>query len=60
MNDVLIDDQFKDVVSVIPVDTLDEVLEHALVDGAARTSLVARLGEIVDRLTKEPGSPSTA
>ena len=60
MNDVLIDDQFKDLVSVIPVDTLDEVLEHALIDGAARTSLVERLGEIVDRLTKEPGSPSTA
>ena len=60
MNDVLIDDEYKDTVLVIPVDTLDEVLEHALVDGAARASLVERLGEIVDRLTKEPGSPSSA
>lgn len=60
MNDVLIDDEYKDTISVIPVDTLDEVLEHALVDGAARASLVERLGEIVDRLTKEPGSPSSA
>ncbi|MDP6741792.1 MAG: ATP-dependent protease LonB [Candidatus Thalassarchaeaceae archaeon] len=60
MNDVLIDDEYKDMVSVIPVDTLDEVLEHSLIEGDARTSLVTRLGEIVDRLTKESGSPSSA
>jgi hypothetical protein len=30
------------------------------VDGDARTSLVERLGKIVDRLTTEPTSPSTA
>ncbi|MDP6378038.1 MAG: ATP-dependent protease LonB [Candidatus Thalassarchaeaceae archaeon] len=60
MNDVLIDDEYKGMVSVIPVDTLDEVLEHALIEGDARTSLVARLGAIVDRLTKESGSPSSA
>jgi|TARA_B110000196_G_scaffold103681_1_gene90111 Lon-like ATP-dependent protease len=60
MNDVLIDDEYKDMITVIPVDTLDEVLEYALVDGDARTSLVERLGKIVDRLTTEPTSPSTA
>jgi Lon-like ATP-dependent protease len=60
MNDVLIDDEYKGMVSVIPVDTLDEVLEHALVEGDARTSLVERLGKIVDRLTTESGSPSSA
>ena len=60
MNDVLIDDEYKDMITVLPVDTLDEVLEYALVDGDARTSLVERLGKIVDRLTTEPGSPSTA
>lgn len=60
MNDVLIDDEYKEQVTVIPVDTLDEVLEHALIDGAARTSLVARLGEIVDRLTKDQTNPATA
>ncbi len=60
MNDVLIDDEYKGMVSVIPVDTLDEVLEHSLIEGDARTSLVTRLGEIVDRLTKESGSPSSA
>ncbi len=60
MNDVLIDDEYKDMITVLPVDTLDEVLEYALIDGDARTSLVERLGKIVDRLTTEPGSPSTA
>ncbi|MBT4059807.1 MAG: ATP-dependent protease LonB [Euryarchaeota archaeon] len=60
MNDVLIDDEFKDMIKVIPVDTLDEVLEHALIDGAARASLVERLGKIVDRLTTDPANPSSA
>lgn len=60
MNDVLIDDEYKDMITVLPVDTLDEVLEYALIDGDARTSLVERLGKIVDRLTTDPGSPSTA
>ncbi len=60
MNDVLIDDEYKDMITVLPVDTLDEVLEYALVDGDARTSLVERLGKIVDRLTTDQGSPSTA
>ncbi len=60
MNDVLIDDEYKDMITVLPVDTLDEVLEYALVDGDARTSLVERLGKIVDRLTTEPASPSSA
>ena len=60
LNDVLIDDEYKDLVTIYPVDTLDEVLEFALIDGAARTSLVERLGKIVDRLTKESSSPSSA
>ncbi len=60
MNDVLIDDEYKDMITVLPVDTLDEVLEYALVDGDARTSLVERLGKIVDRLTTDPASPSSA
>jgi predicted ATP-dependent protease len=47
-------------IKVIPVDTLDEVLEHALIDGAARASLVERLGKIVDRLTTDPANPSSA
>ncbi len=60
MNDVLIDDEYKDMITVLPVDTLDEVLEYALVAGDARASLVERLGKIVDRLTTDPSSPSSA
>jgi Lon-like ATP-dependent protease len=60
MKDVLIDDEFKDMITVIPVDTLDEVLEHALVAGDARASLVERLEKIVDKLTTDPRGPTTA
>jgi Lon-like ATP-dependent protease len=60
MNDVLIDDEYKGMITVLPVDTLDEVLEYALVAGDARASLVERLGKIVDRLTTDPVSPSSA
>jgi Lon-like ATP-dependent protease len=59
MKDVLIDDMFKDKIDVIPVDTLDEVMEFALVSNERKSSLVERLGAVIDRLTPNPsGQPS--
>ena len=59
MKDVLIDDAYKDQVEVIPVDTLDEVMENALVSNENKSSLVERLGAVIDRLTPNPsGRPS--
>ncbi|HIL65160.1 MAG TPA: ATP-dependent protease LonB, partial [Candidatus Poseidoniales archaeon] len=55
--DVLLDSQF-DHVEVIAVDSLDEVMEHALIKGEKKTSLVKRLGAVIDRLTPEI-SPSS-
>jgi len=55
--DVLLDPQFEHV-EVIAVDTLDEVMEHALIRGAKKTSLVKRLSAVIDRLTPEV-SPSS-
>ena len=56
MKDVLIDDAYKDQVEVIPVDTLDEVMENALVSNENKSSLVERLGAVIDRLTPNPSS----
>ena len=59
MQDVLIDDAYKDQVEVIAVDTLDEVMECALVSNEKKSSLVERLGAVIDRLTPNPsGHPS--
>ncbi|MDP6906716.1 MAG: ATP-dependent protease LonB [Candidatus Thalassarchaeaceae archaeon] len=59
LKDVLIDDQYKDQVEVIAVDTLDEVMENALVSNENKSSLVERLGSVIDRLTPNPsGQPS--
>ena len=59
MKDVLIDDAYKDKVEVIAVDTLDEVMEFALVSNENKSSLVERLGAVIDRLTPNPsGQPS--
>ena len=59
MKDVLIDDAYKDQVEVIAVDTLDEVMESALVSNENKSSLVERLGAVIDRLTPNPsGNPS--
>jgi ATP-dependent Lon protease len=55
--DVLLDSQFEHV-EVIAVDSLDEVMEHALIKGEEKTSLVKRLGAVIDRLTPEI-SPSS-
>jgi len=41
-------------VDVIAVDSLDEVLEHALIQSEEKDSLVDRLSKVVDKLTSIP------
>ena len=53
MQDVMLDSEWEGTIEVVPVDTLDEVMEHALVRGELKKSLVQRLSEIIDRLTPE-------
>ena len=54
MQDVLIDDRFVSDVEVIPVDSLDEVMEHALISSDEKVTLVDRLSQVVDKLTQTP------
>jgi Lon-like ATP-dependent protease len=55
--DVLLDDQFIGEVEVISVDSLDEVMEHALVTTDSKPGLVERLSKVIDKFTPElPGS----
>ena len=53
MQDVMLDSEWEGTIEVVPVDTLDEVMEHALVRGELKKSLVQRLSEVIDRLTPE-------
>ncbi|HUR62239.1 MAG TPA: ATP-dependent protease LonB [Candidatus Thermoplasmatota archaeon] len=59
--DVLIEDEFKDKVRVIPCDTLFDVLEHALVDGPGKATLLAKLHSLESNApgAPEPASPVT-
>ena len=41
-------DRFGDKVEILPVDSLDEVLEHSLVGKDEKVSLVDRLSNVVD------------
>ncbi len=54
MRDVLIDEKYQSMVDVIAVDSLDEVLEHALIQSDEKDSLVDRLSKVVDKLTSIP------
>ena len=45
-------------IEVIPVDTLDEVMQHALLIGDKKTSLVERLSAVIDRLTPDVSANS--
>jgi Lon-like ATP-dependent protease len=53
-DDVLLEDKYADQVEVVPVETLDEVLEHALV-GDEKDSLLARLAKAITKSTGESG-----
>ncbi|MAV59871.1 MAG: ATP-dependent protease LonB [Marine Group II euryarchaeote MED-G38] len=51
MQDVLIDDKWENIIKIIPVDSLDEVLHHALVGSEEKVSLVERLAHVVDTIS---------
>ena len=51
MNDVLIDEKYEDQVEILTVDSLDEVLEHALVGKGEKVSLVERLSKVIDTIS---------
>ncbi len=48
LHDVLIDEKFEKEVEILTVDSLDEVLEHALVGKEDKVSLVERLAKVID------------
>ena len=58
MQDVLIDDKYVDQIEVIPVDSLDEVMEQVLIKHDQKAGLVERLGNVIDRLTPEVSKKS--
>ena len=58
--DVLLDTKYESMIEVIPVDTLDEVMEYALIKHAEKAGLVERLGAVIDRLTPVTGSLPSA
>tara|TARA_B110000444_G_C18851896_1_gene606467 strand:- start:9013 stop:11079 length:2067 start_codon:yes stop_codon:yes gene_type:complete len=60
MQDVLLDEKYEKMVEVVPVDTLDEVMEFALIKHAAKAGLVERLGSVIDRLTPLPSKTTSA
>jgi len=51
-DDVILSDEYKDKVEVVPVKTLDEVLDHVLV-GENKQSLLTRLAEAITRSARE-------
>ncbi len=53
MQDVLLDDRFEAMVEVVAVDTLDEVMQYALIKHEQKAGLVERLEAVIDRLTPE-------
>ena len=60
MQDVLLDDKYEEMINIIAVDTLDEVMLHALVKHSDKASLVERLEAVIDRLTPANASISPA
>ena len=53
MNDVLIEQRFQDMVEIVYVESLDEVLEHALI-GLRKSSLLEKLTKILPARAKNP------
>ena len=48
---MLIDEKYESMVEVLPVDSLDEVLQHALVGAEEKVTLVERLASVIDTIS---------
>ncbi|TLZ89827.1 MAG: ATP-dependent protease LonB, partial [Methanobacteriota archaeon] len=57
MKDVLLEDKYQGKIEIIPVDTLSEVLEQALV-GPKKSGLISKLAALVPKLTPEKPGPA--
>ncbi|MFQ3317068.1 MAG: Lon-like ATP-dependent protease [Candidatus Poseidoniaceae archaeon] len=60
MQDVLLDEKYERMVEVLPVDTLDEVMEFALIKHAEKAGLVERLGLVIDRFAPVTSNTTSA
>ncbi|HYM39997.1 MAG TPA: ATP-dependent protease LonB [Thermoplasmata archaeon] len=57
MRDVLLEDKYIGKIEVVPVDTLSDVLDNALV-GPKKSSLIQRLSSLVPKITPEKPGPA--
>src|SRR6266550_772610 len=57
MKDVLLEDKYQGKIQIVPVDTLSEVLEQALV-GPKKSGLISKLAALVPKLTPEKPGPA--
>ena len=57
LKDVLIDEKYIDKIEIIPVDTMNDVLEHALVGSKKKESLLKKLSSIVTKGTDAESAP---
>ena len=60
LQDVLIDEKYEAKVEILPVDSLDEVLQHALVGAEDKVSIVERLASVIDTFSGGPDSQPSA
>ena len=54
LNDVLLEEEYRDKIQVVPCDTLYDVVEHALVDCPKKDDLMRKLEALEMRLPKHP------
>ncbi len=59
LKDVLLEDKYVGKIEIVPVDTLSDVLNHALV-GPKKSGLIARLSALVPKISGEIPGPAPA
>ena len=57
MKDVLLEDKYQGKIEIVPVDTLSEVLEEALV-GPKKSGLISKLAALVPKMTPDKPGPA--
>ncbi len=46
LGDVMIEDRYKEMVEIVPIETIDDVLDNILINGSRKDKLMAKIKEI--------------
>ena len=60
MDDVMLEKKYEDMIEIIPIETIEDVLENILINGSKKERLIKKMREISGAVTSKVSTDSMA